>query len=88
MLVLKTETNGCSCLDIACQKGHLEIAEVLIHAGGEALLLKTAKNGWYCRHIACREGHLGIAKALIQAGGEEILLKTDMDGRSWGILRL
>ncbi len=37
-----------------CQKGHLEVVETLIKAGGDVLLLKMAKEECSCLHVACR----------------------------------
>ena len=54
-LLLKTDKDGYSCLHIARQQEHLEIAKTLIQAGGEALLLQIDKDGASCLYIACQE---------------------------------
>ncbi len=72
-----TDKDEVSCLFIACRQEHLEVAKVLIKAGGETLLLKTRKDDFTCLHVACSKGHLEIVTALVEAGGEALLLKTD-----------
>jgi hypothetical protein len=53
---------------IVCSRGHLDVAKILLEAGGEAPLLKTES-------VA--------SKILLEAGGEAPLLKTERkDGAS------
>ncbi len=65
-LLLKTNQNGCSCLFIACQQGHLEVAKALIKAGGETLLFMTdGVNGATCLHSAYYCGHVTVVAHLL-----------------------
>jgi ankyrin repeat protein len=82
-LVLLEAAGGETSLFVACSKGHIEVAKILIEAGGEALealLFKRQKNGSTCLHAACMRGHLELVKALIEAGGQALLLATQNDG--------
>ncbi len=64
-LLLKTNKNGFSCLYVACQIGHLEVAKALVEAGGEALLFTTeAAFDYSCLHIACTSYHAAVAALL------------------------
>ena len=51
-LVLGEAPDGRTSLFVACGRGHLDVAEVLMKAGGEALLFKTSKNGCSCLYVA------------------------------------
>ena len=51
-LVLCEAPGGETSLCLACQSGHLEVANALIKTGGEELLLKTRNDGVSCLYIA------------------------------------
>ncbi len=59
-LLLMTEKDGGSCLYVACDKGHLEVVNVLIEAGRKELLLMTQNSGCSCLYAECHEGHLEV----------------------------
>jgi hypothetical protein len=60
----------------------IQILNVLVEAGGEALLLMTNIAGFSCLQAACDFGNLDIVKTLIEAGGEALLFTTDKAGVS------
>jgi ankyrin repeat protein len=78
-----TQIDGCSCLYVACQEGHLEVAKVLIQAGGEALLLMTdSVHGCSCLHAACFFGHSPIVAYLLSLSCVGLIGLRDRSGRT------
>ena len=63
--------NGASCLIVSAQKGHLEVVNAVLEAGGRELLMLTVDGGASCLYISAQNGHLEVVKALLEAGGRE-----------------
>jgi hypothetical protein len=66
-----TMDGGFSCLYISAQKGHLEVVNAVLEAGGRELLMLTVDGGASCLYISAQNGHLEVVKALLEAGGRE-----------------
>jgi ankyrin repeat protein len=47
---------GETSLFYACKHGHLQVAKILIEAGGDALVFKTNKDGCSCLHLHAASG--------------------------------
>ncbi len=60
----------------------LDLANVLIQAGGKDLLNSQDKDGRTALHYACIKGNFNLAEALIRAGGKELLNAQDKNGRT------
>ena len=60
----------------------MEVAKLLVEAGGRELLMLTTDDGISCLIIAAGEGHLEVAKLLVEAGGRELLMLTAINGWS------
>ena len=73
---VRAQQNGEEPLHLACDKGHLDIAQWLHSAG--ASLNATDSEGETPLHIACLQGHLSIAQWLLSAGAS--LDATSSDG--------
>jgi len=52
----------------------LEVAKLLVEAGGRELLMLTTDDGISCLHLSAEKGHLEVAKLLSEAGGRELLM--------------
>ena len=60
-----TENHGCTPLHLACNKGHLEVVELLLDRGDN---LSIANNGWTPLNSACNKGQLEVVKLLLDQG--------------------
>ena len=47
----------------------MEVAKLLVEAGGRELLMLTTDDGISCLHLSAEKGHLEVAKLLSEAGG-------------------
>ena len=81
-------THGWSCLHIAAETGHLEVAKLLVEAGGrELLMLTTDSSKLSCLHLAVEKGHMKVARLLLEAGGDKLLNLTTSNARGETVLR-
>jgi hypothetical protein len=66
-------------LHLACGNGHLEVARLLVEAGGAELVRAGDDRNWTALHMACVNdsgsvnGRLEVARLLVEAGGVELL---------------
>ena len=72
--------DGLTPLHLACGRGHLEIANLLLDRGSTAIDVKTYS--WQTPlHLSCRNGHVEIATLLLDRGSTAIDEK-DNDGQT------
>jgi ankyrin repeat protein len=66
-LVCATNKKGSNCLHVACQKGHLKLAQFLIQ---ELKIPINCQNnsGNTPFHMACENGHIALAQWLSENG--------------------
>jgi ankyrin repeat protein len=79
MFVLQTSRPCCSCLEFALIQKRLDIARLLVKAGGHALVLRQSVEGT-CLHKACHFGDINIVREILRMGGDDLVQKTDMEG--------
>ena len=66
---VRTATNGgFTPMYVACQKGHLEVAQWLFDRGAAEDVRTAADGGYTPINIACRNGHLEVAQWFILNG--------------------
>jgi CDK inhibitor PHO81 len=53
-------------LSLACQAGHLEVAQLLLERGASII---PNSEGLYPQHFAAKAGHSSVCKLLVQSGG-------------------
>ncbi len=66
VLMCATNKKGSNCLHVACQKGHLELAEYLIDMGVPVNSQNNSGNTPF--HMACENGHVELAQWLSENG--------------------
>jgi ankyrin repeat protein len=71
-----------SCLFIAAQKGHVEMAKMLAEIGGRELLMLTDSFGQSCLFMAVLQGHVEVVKIL-----EEACKQTGMSQEDISVLK-
>ena len=68
VMLHQAANDGCTPLFMACQKGHLKIAALLVDKGAK---IDQAKNdGATPLFIACQQGHLKVAALLVDKGAK------------------
>jgi ankyrin repeat protein len=84
--VLTAKATGSSCLYIACQNRHLEIAKALVDGRGDsraALVLMTERAyGYSCLHAASQFGHLAVVDFLLSLSCAPLRDLRDYFGRT------
>ncbi|XP_065091614.1 ankyrin-1-like [Ochlerotatus camptorhynchus] len=65
------DSNGCTPLHLAVEKGVVEVVKALIHHTAN-VLIQQAKDKWTPLHLAARHGRSEIAKLLIDASADAI----------------
>ena len=72
------KSTGQSPLSVACEHGHVEIAELLLKKGADPCFLD--KNHWTPLHFAASNGQHKIVELLLSSKDPELVKKRDIDG--------
>lgn len=78
-LLTKQLPTGQDCLDLACQKGNLEVVQLLLREMNQSML----RNHWSSLYLASLQGHIDIVRCLIKAAGKELLYVRMDQKRGW-----
>ncbi len=80
-LVFQRASESFSCLEFALIQKNMDIARLLVKAGGEELVHRHSHEGT-CLHKACRFGDISIVREILRIGGKSLVYKTDKEGAS------
>ena len=69
--VATADSQGCTPMLLACQRGDLDMAKLLYHNGARQSIETPDKGGVTPIQLACRMGHLDIVKWLEKKGAKE-----------------
>ncbi len=73
-----TDRQKCTPLHLACERGHLEVARLLVRANAN---VRATDRFWRSPlHLACEAGHTGTALLLLERGANA--LRIDKNGKS------
>jgi ankyrin repeat protein len=76
-LVRAVKDSNATAVHWACQNGHLDVARLLVEAGGADLVRAGDDTNYTALHFACVSGHLEMARLLVEAGGAELVRAGD-----------
>jgi ankyrin repeat protein/Ca2+-binding EF-hand superfamily protein len=65
-----SEVDGYSAMHVACDRGHAELARLLLNSGAD-VDVKDGVDGDTPLHLATREGHMEIVKLLVSRGASQ-----------------
>ena len=78
--LLFVSNTGGTALHQAALAGHVEVAQLLIGAGGQRLLFLTDEDGFSPLHYAACQGHVDVFRLLVERGGKRLLAAKNNQG--------
>jgi len=81
-LLLDTGKDGSSCLFASVYQNNLDLARMLLIAGGRELALLQDATGSSCMHVAAADGHVHMVKLLLEFAGRDLVMLRQLGGTS------